>query len=554
MMKLNKIFKSRKKELGPLRTSPGKLRTYLQCGRKYKFIYVDQKKGSATSKVHLDFDGMINRAVESFQKSVFLDQRDIPSDEYKKKVGDFWQPEVFQEGAERDQFETAALKSCEVMTTWFRQKAGLLIPYQGKPAVGIFAAWYPHPITVWTRLDRMEKCSDGSLRAIDFKSGARQTTTREMKYDLGIRLQLAAAREQFGSKVTRFALVYLRTGDTFEVSADDLELNRLQDDVFAIARKMQEGEFPSNQGPLCSVCKYLEQCDGWKSLPWKTVNETRDVYSKRLRLSYSKMSLYERCPRAFKKLYEDKISPKPQPFFSFGSCIHEIMEGYYDKNVEKKRTLEFLLQLLEERWRENRVGYRNEEEESLYKEKSHKMVVDYYNRFVKNQTFTPAAAIEDYFEIPVGKDSIMAGFIDRIDKLPEGGFIVLDYKTEPTDRSQEAVDKDLQLTLYYWASKTFLNLNIKQLGLFMMSFDKLVTTTRSEDDIPLLMERIEEVTRQIRHETDFKPKMNKYCLSCDHLGGCPLEDDIRCNPDLRSMEFKNDDLTSAESDGGGKRE
>jgi len=137
----------------------------------------------------------------------------------------------------------------------------------------------------------------------------------------------------------------------------------------------------------------------------------------------------------------------------------------------------------------------------------------------------------------------MTGFIDRIDKLPGGGYIVLDYKTEPTDLTQEAVDKDLQLTLYYWASREFLKLDIRELGLFMMSHDKLTTTTRTPDDIPGLLDRVIEVTRQIRAETEFAPRINKYCLSCDHLEGCPLENKIRDDSSIRTMEFTEEDMS-----------
>ncbi len=169
------------------------------------------------------------------------------------------------------------------------------------------------------------------------------------------------------------------------------------------------------------------------------------------------------------------------------------------------------------------------------------MLKTYYQRFVAGKKFKPAFSIEEYFEIPVGKDSIMTGFIDRIDKLSSKGYIVLDYKTEPTDRTQEAVDNDLQLTLYYWAGREFLKLDIRELGLFMMSHDKLTTSRRTQEDIPHLLRRIEDVTLKIREEEEFAPRINKYCLSCDHLEGCPLEADIRSREDIRTMEFTDSD-------------
>ncbi|HPQ41517.1 MAG TPA: PD-(D/E)XK nuclease family protein, partial [bacterium] len=392
----------------------------------------------------------------------------------------------------------------------------------------------------------------GPYRAFgpDFGPGPPSGANLELAMDMGVRLQAAAAREIFGNAVTHFALVYLRTGRTVEIAMDDLDLDLLRADVTDIVKNIQNDRFAPNLGPLCSVCEFQTDCEGWRGkLPWKPVKETREKYSERLRLSYSKMSLFERCPRAYSKLYNERVPPKPQPFFSFGSCIHAVMEEFFDPASREKPTRDRMLEILEETWRHFRIGYRTPEEEERYRAQAVRQLEMYFNRFVKGQKFRPAYYIEKYFELAVGKDSIMTGFIDRIDKRPGGGYIVLDYKTEPTDRTQEAVDKDLQLTLYYWASREFLNLDIRELGLFMMSHDTLITTTRTPDDIPELLDRVIDVTRQIRAEEVFAPRKNKYCLSCDHLTGCPLEDEIRSDASIRTMEFMESDMDDA-GDGG----
>ena len=65
-------------------------------------------------------------------------------------------------------------------------------------------------------------------------------------------------------------------------------------------------------------------------------------------------------------------------------------------------------------------------------------------------------------------------------------------------------------------------------------------TTRTPADIPPLLERINDTVRRIQATTVFEPCINKYCLSCDHLIGCPLEEQIRSDKTLRSMEFSDD--------------
>ncbi len=533
--------KTRIEPLEPMKTSPGKLKMYLQCPMKYKYTHIEPRQGEPRSRAHLIFDSLLKKSLEIYEKQLITSFEDIPEDYLIRQLESHWDPDQFNDADDPEAFHAAAQQAAVNMTHWLNESAGTPLTYRNQPAVAIFLPWICHPVTVWTRLDRIERLRDGTIRIVSFKSGQRQTDPENMSVDLSVRLIAAAAREHFGRDVNRFTYVYMRTGDMVEVPLDSLELESLPQELMRIVRSIQSGDFPPEPGPLCSVCEFISNCEGWKTLPWTLSGETRETYAKRLRLSYSKMSLFERCPRTYRKLYVDGIPPRPQPFFSFGSCLHAVMEVYYDGKIKRKRDLPFLLEILDEKWKEYRIGYHSESEEHRYREKARNMLEAYYNRFVAHGKFKPAAFIEEYFEMPVGPDSIMTGFIDRIDRRGRKQYIVLDYKTEPTDRSQEAVDKDLQLTLYYWAATEFLNLNITELGLFMMSHDKLILTTRSKAHLPELFERIISVTEQIRQETEFAPKINKYCLSCDHLVGCPLESEIRSRKDLRTMEFTEED-------------
>ena len=535
------FFQKQIKPLEPMNTSPGKIKLYQQCSLKYNYQHVTKRQGEALPRTHLSFYSTTQKAIERYQVMLLRGDCDVERDSLMKLLESNWVPTDYPKPEDRDDFYQALHSTGESMTAWFSANRNFILTYQGKPAIGMFASAVMGPLTIWTRLDRVERMPNGDIRLISFKSGSRQSSEENLKADLGVRLNIAAARELFGSNLTRYAVVYLRSGNSIEIDTREMGLDRIQEDVFEVARSIQNKDFKGNPGPLCSTCEYLTGCESWSKPPWEYAGETREVYAQRLRLSYSKMSLFERCPRAYSQLYNEGVPPKPQPFFSFGSCLHAVMEDYYDTNTKPRRTLEFLYELLEKKWREFQIGYKDANEETLYKEKAKKMLRQYYDRFVAGKKFKPAAEIETYFELPVGPDSIMTGFIDRIDRHPHGGYIILDYKTEPTDRTQEAVDKDLQLTLYYWAAQEFLGLEITELGLFMMSFDKLTTTVRGKENIPVLLDRIIQVTSEIRNEKDFAPKINKYCLSCDHLAGCPLEDEIRARPDLRSMAFSESD-------------
>ncbi|MBN1551948.1 PD-(D/E)XK nuclease family protein [bacterium] len=537
-MSLFEMFK-KSKPLQPMKTSPGKLRTYLQCPLKYNFQYVLGNQGSFMSNANLVFDGILKKSIETYQEKLLFQMEDIAENTLRSLIMEAWDPHAFSDLEDHGVFIDAAQNTAKAMTEWFALKSGTPMTYNGKPAVGIFACIMFHPITVWCRIDRVDRLVDGRLRVVAFKSGAREMDKDQIRFDLTARLQAAAAVEQFGSGIQQFTMVFLRTGTSIDVDIESMNLGKLEKDVHQIAKNIQAGAFPTNPGPLCSTCEFMEQCPAWVTLPWDIACEDRYQYSKRLRLSYSKMSLFERCPRAYKKLYVDGIPPKPQPFFSFGSCIHAVMEVFYDENIKTKRSKRFLLEILEEKWADFTIGYHDETEASMYKAKAVEMLENYYDSFVATASFHPAEFIESYFEIPVGTRAVMTGFIDRIDKI-DNRYILLDYKTEPTERSQESVDSDLQLTLYYWAAKNFLGINVDTLGLYMMAHNTLLTTRRKPEDVDVLLERIKTVTNDMLTESTFEPRINKYCLSCDHLEGCPLETEIRKRGDLRSMAFQED--------------
>src|SRR2546426_12299208 len=96
-----------------------------------------------------------------------------------------------------------------------------------------------------------------------------------------------------------------------------------------------------------------------------------------MRLSFSSMSTYERCPAAFKFQYEDRLPSKPSPALSFGDSLHQALHRFHNRPVPVAPSLEELHEMLEGVW--GREGFRNESEERTYFDHGPQVLAQYHH-------------------------------------------------------------------------------------------------------------------------------------------------------------------------------
>ncbi len=507
--------------------SPSKINTFLSCAYKYKMNYIDRVPKEVRPTPHLNFDRSIHYALREFHEQ--YDVKSLTKNPFPQILGKFWINAGYADWEDEQRFKTRAAAFLE---SYFQGLDGSENPVFFETG----ARWRLDNLDLAVNFDRVDELPNGKLEVIDYKTGKKILDERVVHDDMGLMNMFMAANNRWPGRVEKVTYHFMAGPKKVSLTPTGEDIQKHTERILKLAGNIESAEFEANKGCLCAWCEFYGPCPQWKIKPFQLSNETQEVFRKRIRLSYSKMGLFENCPRSYRKLYIDRIPPKPQPFFSFGTTIHETFEHIYDPSHPRPRpSLEELLEVFESVRMTLREGYSTPEIEERYRQDGIRQLTLYYHRFIENKDFQPAHSIEDYFEIPCGKYAVMTGFIDRIDKLPDGTFEILDYKTEPTDRTQAEVDKDKQLSIYYWACEDSMDLKISKLSLFMLDHDKKIETTRKRADIQKVVEHVDETAYRMINEKEFLPKKNKYCKSCDHLHDCPLKDEVMADQSLISM-------------------
>ncbi|MDP8215355.1 MAG: PD-(D/E)XK nuclease family protein [Candidatus Euphemobacter frigidus] len=562
-----------------IKLSLGKIRTFLQCPLKYKLANIDQVSVRAKASAGLSFYQALHNALEYFHKA---GTTPLPSEEFLLNLLDRnWDHSGYKDAGEETQYRGLAEN---ILKTFYKSYSP---EKHDVKYLSLMVKAKTKKCFISSRVDRVDLLPDGTYEVINYKTGKNVLEPSELARDTqAVILYLGAnAHKRLEGKVSKVSFYYLRANRKISVTPtpDDIkEVTDLIDQTAANIVSLEKGKSAvlgllekilpaakkisggvddpkalAEKGALCNSCEYLEACPAWPLTPREIAGETPEVFSDRIRLSYSKLSSYKRCPRAWKNSYlEGKFSREPKPFFSFGLAIHEAFENYYDPHGSKKSSLKHLLGLWDEAFNNHAEGYRDEKEKISYYNKGVEQITKYYQHYCANGKYRPAYAIEDYFEVPLGKNAVMVGFIDRIDKLDDGTFEILDYKTEPTRRTQKAADEDDQLTIYFWACETLFKMKIKQLSLLMTNFDERLITTRKAADFPEVVAAIDAVAAEMKENVKlfqenydpdqeesiyFPPKKNKYCKSCDFLETCLLKPEIMGDTTIRTMEYTDTD-------------
>src|SRR5207244_7169225 len=158
--------------------------------------------------------------------------------------------------------------------------------------------------------------------------------------------------------------------------------------------------------------------------------------------------------------------------------------------------------MLEGEWRTD--GYRAPGEERRYRDHAWQVLSEYHR--VNAESFRIPSTLEFRFTIEV-EGVAMNGVIDRMDRIPGGGYEIIDYKTNRRLPAKALVDRDLQLSVYYLAAKEIWGIEPERLTLYFLLPGERMSTFRTPADADVLRRRVATVAERIeagklRHRQD----------------------------------------------------
>ncbi len=234
-------------------------------------------------------------------------------------------------------------------------------------------------------------------------------------------------------------------------------------------------------------------------------------------ISPFRLGVFETCPRQYQFAYIEGLLDqyrKPRPYFTMGQHIHDTLKDLTTRVPPGERTIEQAEAILREKWKRNREGFKDVDDERRWGEKAVRQVRSFFEW--QDAAVTPWR-VEDTLNVLVTPEIKLGGRVDRIDR-EDGGLVVKDYKT---GRLHSEAAKPLQILLYATGvRKKFREPIVRALYLFLDE-RREVEIPVAEGDLALAEEELVERVHAIRSERAFGPRPGRLCGFCDFLEICP---------------------------------
>lgn len=250
--------------------------------------------------------------------------------------------------------------------------------------------------------------------------------------------------------------------------------------------------------------------------------------------SFSQFAAFDNCPLQYKYMHLLKIpSSEDKPSMTFGRVIHDTLYNFMlpliannslqadlfanKKEIDIKEMLseKKLLAWYKKFWKNE--GYGSEKKRDEYLLKGHNLLI----KFLQDLMSSPLPNVyflEKDFRFKF-QDFFIKGKIDRVDKIGENSFEIIDYKTGSAKETLVLGEKR-QLILYKMVAEASFGIKVDKLSYYYLEDGKKVSFIAKDKDMEGMEKWLIDNVTEIKKK-QFIPKPSPYtCPYCDFKGIC----------------------------------
>lgn len=247
------------------------------------------------------------------------------------------------------------------------------------------------------------------------------------------------------------------------------------------------------------------------------------------RWSPSKIGAFRACPQAFAFRYVDGLDEPADRFMIRGTLVHEVCERLFDLAPSERSPASAvaLLHQLWERMADGEPQLRNlfvdAADATAWIASAESLVRTWFA--LESPPELDVAGRELFVETATDDGAVLAGIIDRLDRLPDGTWRITDYKTNAAPGPGWERGGFFQLRFYALVVQESLGLTVTRLRLVHLGNGGEILELAHDDDATAGVRRqLAAVTATMRHAADtgrWRANVGRRCDWCAFKARCP---------------------------------
>jgi DNA helicase-2/ATP-dependent DNA helicase PcrA len=231
-----------------------------------------------------------------------------------------------------------------------------------------------------------------------------------------------------------------------------------------------------------------------------------------LMLSASDIETYRLCPLKYKFARVFRIPQEPSINQRFGIVVHQVLERFH---TQGGGSLDDLMLLFEQSWR--RSGFGDSNDDLQFRAKAVAALERYWE--LDREREGEPVWFERGFAFRLGPH-LLRGRVDRVDRLPDGRYELIDYKTGKPKSAAE-LRNDVQLSLYQMGARESWEVDTCAQSYYYVLDNEKVPVEHSEDELERVRTTVAAIAEGILAQ-DFEPTPSyDVCAFCDYRIICP---------------------------------